>query len=126
MIPAIERGYPQNEIANASYHFQRQVESGERLIVGVNAVQQEDDAPIDVLKIDESAGRAQAEKLALLRRRRDKARVQATLDALRRGAEGSANTMPLILDCVKAYATVGEICDGLRDVLGVWTERAQV
>jgi len=122
MIPAIEHGFPQREIAEASYRFQRQVEAGERIIVGVNAFQQEGEQPIEVLQIDESSGARQGEKLALLRARRDGARVRSSLDALRRAAAGTENTMPFILDAVRAYATLGEICAVLRDVFGTWQE----
>src|SRR5262245_17120096 len=104
MIPAIEAGFPQSEIAAASYRYQREVESGERVIVGVNRFQSEDH-PIDVLQIDETAGRHQEEKLAKLRARRNKTAVSATLDALRLAAEGTENTMPYLLDAVRAYAT---------------------
>ncbi|MGH9672636.1 MAG: acyl-CoA mutase large subunit family protein [Bryobacteraceae bacterium] len=122
MIPAIEQGFPQREIAEASYRFQRQVEVGERIIVGVNAFAQEGEEPIEVLQIDESSARRQSEKLAALRARRDGARVRSSLDALRRAAEGTENTMPYILDAVRAYATLGEICAAMRDVFGTWQE----
>src|ERR1700722_12752098 len=104
MVAAIEAGFPQTEIAAASYRYQKEIESGERTIVGVNKFQS-DDQPIELLHIDESAGRHQEEKLTRLRARRDKERVQKSLDALRRAAEGTENTMPFILDAVKAYAT---------------------
>jgi methylmalonyl-CoA mutase, N-terminal domain len=121
MIPAIEAGFPQTEIAAASYRYQREVEAGERVVVGVNRFQS-DEQSIELLQIDETAGRHQEEKLAALRKRRSQAEVARTLDALRRGAEGSENTMPLILDAVKAYATLGEICDAFRDVFGTYQE----
>jgi methylmalonyl-CoA mutase N-terminal domain/subunit len=125
MIPAIEAGYPQSEIAAASYRYQCEVESGQRTIVGVNKFQSEDQ-PIELLQIGESAGRHQREKLARLRERRDNSRVRKSLDALRRGAEGDGNTMPYILDAVKAYATLGEICDALRGVFGAYQETARL
>jgi methylmalonyl-CoA mutase N-terminal domain/subunit len=121
MIPAIEAGFPQSEIAAASYRYQREVESGERVIVGVNRYQSEDQ-PIELLEIDETAGAHQAGKLAALRRRRDNARVTQTLDALKRAAEGTENTMPRLVDAVRAYATLGEICDALRAVFGGYQE----
>ncbi|MEZ5401751.1 MAG: methylmalonyl-CoA mutase family protein [Bryobacteraceae bacterium] len=126
MIEAIEKSYPQREVADASYRYQRQVEEGERIIVGVNAFVEENEAPIELLQIDETAEARQVEKLAALRKRRDAGAATRSLDALRAGSLGGANTMPLILDCVRAYATVGEICDALRETLGVWTERAAV
>ncbi len=122
MIPAIERNFPQSEIADASYRYQKEVESGDQVIVGVNRFQQEDEPPIELLQIDESAARRQTEKLAALRRRRDADRVRASLDALRRAASGTENTMPRILDAVRAYATLGEICDALKDVFGAYQE----
>jgi methylmalonyl-CoA mutase N-terminal domain/subunit len=125
MIPAIEAGFPQTEIAAASYRYQREVEAGERVIVGVNRFQSEDRG-IDVLRIGEAAARRQEEKLAALRARRDNNGVVEALDALKRVAEGTRNTMPFILDAVRAYATLGEICDALRDVFGAWRETARL
>ena len=87
-------------------------------MVGVNAFQS-DDQPIELLQIDQTAEEHQVKKLAALRARRDNGRVRKTLDALRRAAEGTENTMPFILDAVRAYATLGEICDALREVFGV-------
>ena len=121
MIAAIEAGFPQSEIAAASYRYQREVEAGERVIVGVNRFQS-DEQPIELLQIDETAARHQQEKLAALRTRRDNGGVQKALDALRRAAEGTENTMPYILDAVRAYATLGEICDTLRGVFGTYQE----
>ncbi len=121
MIAAIDAGFPQTEIAQSSYRYQREIEEGERVIVGVNRFQS-DEQPIELLQIGETAGRHQAEKLASLRKRRDTECVRQTLDALRRAAEGSENTMPYILDAVRAYATLGEICDALRSVFGVYQE----
>lgn len=122
MIPAIEQNYPQREIAQASYAYQRAVEAGERIVVGVNAFQSDHDAPIEILQIDETAARKQRERLAALRRRRSSTRVQAALDAVRRAAEGRENTMPYLLDAVRSYATLGEICDALRGVFGTYQE----
>jgi len=124
MIPAIEAGFPQREIAQASYDYQRSVETGERKIVGVNAFVESEERPMELLAIDESAARRQEEKLAALRKRRSQARVDATLDALRRAAAGSENTMPAILDAVRAYATVGEICQALAEVFGGYQEKS--
>jgi len=121
MIAAIEAGFPQKEIAAASYRYQREVETGARTIVGVNRFQSENQ-PIELLQIGESAGRLQEAKLAALRQRRDNHRVRMTLDALSRAAEGTENTMPRILDAVRAYATLGEIMDALRAVFGTYQE----
>jgi len=89
---------------------------------GVNAFVEQNEEPIEVLAIDESSQAHQLEKLAKLKARRDNAKVRECLDALRRAAKGSENTMPFILDSVRAYATVGEICDALREVFGAYTE----
>jgi methylmalonyl-CoA mutase, N-terminal domain len=121
MIAAIEAGFPQKEIASASYRYQREVEQGERIIVGANRFASQDQ-PIELLQIDQSAENLQREKLSALRDRRDNAGVRRTLDALSRAAEGTENTMPYILDAVRAYATVGEICEALRKVFGSYTE----
>jgi len=125
MIAAIEAGFPQTEIASASYRYQREIESGERVIVGVNRFQS-DDQPIELLQIDETSSRQQTAKLAALRARRDNGKVQRTLDGLRRAAEGTENTMPFLLDAVRAYATLGEICDALRGVFGTYQETSHI
>jgi methylmalonyl-CoA mutase N-terminal domain/subunit len=122
MVEAIERGYPQREIAESAYRFQQAVERREKIIVGVNDFVTEDDAPIGILYIDESTAAKQTEKLDRLKAARDAGRVRQALDALKRGAEGEANTMPLLLDAVRAYATIGEMCDALRDVWGEYEE----
>jgi methylmalonyl-CoA mutase N-terminal domain/subunit len=121
MIPAIEAGFPQSEIAAASYRYQREVERGERVIVGANRFQS-DDQQIEILQIDQTAQKSQEEKVVNLRARRNNAAVQKTLDLLSRAAEGTDNTMPYIIDAVRAYATLGEICDTLRRVFGTYTE----
>jgi methylmalonyl-CoA mutase N-terminal domain/subunit len=124
MIPAIEKGFPQSEIAQASFDYQRAVENSERIIVGVNAFTNPAEEPIDLLQIDETAPARQQEKLEALRRRRDNGQVRRALDSLRRAASGSENTMPHIIQAVVSYATLGEICDALRDVFGTWQETA--
>jgi methylmalonyl-CoA mutase N-terminal domain/subunit len=118
MQAAIESGFAQREIQNSAYAYQRAVDSGERAIVGVNAFTTEEEYPLEVLRVDPAVGAAQVKRLEQLRRKRDTEGVRKTLDALRLGAAGDANTMPLILDCVEAQATLGEICDALRDVFG--------
>jgi methylmalonyl-CoA mutase, N-terminal domain len=124
MIPAIERGYPQAEIADASYAYQHSIETGERKIVGVNAFTESTHEQLELLQIDETAQATQTAKLESLRKRRDGAQVERSLDALRSTARSSGNTMPYILDAVRAYATVGEICDAFREVFGTYTERS--
>jgi methylmalonyl-CoA mutase N-terminal domain/subunit len=125
MIAAIEKGFPQSEIANASYAYQRAVEANEKIVVGVNAFQSEDQ-PIELLQIDHTAEEHQEKKLAGLRARRDNGQVRKALDALRRASEGAENTMPFILEAVRAYATLGEICDAFRDVFGSYQETAHI
>jgi methylmalonyl-CoA mutase, N-terminal domain len=126
MIQAIERGYPQSEIANASYEYQHAVEHREKIIVGVNQFTEAEEQPIELLHIDPTAEGRQIERLAEVRRRRSGSEVEKTLGALRRAAEGSENTMPFILDAVRAYATVGEICLALKDVFGAYSETSVI
>ena len=126
MIAAIEKNFPQREIANASYAYQQAVERGEKLIVGVNAFSSDHNEPIQILQIDQNAQVHQAAKLAALRKKRDNGQVRACLDALKRTAEGAGNTMPDILDAVRAYATLGEICDALREIFGSYQETSLV
>jgi len=122
MVAAIEKGYPQREIAESAYKFQQRVEERDKIIVGVNEFVSEQDEPIGILYIDESAAERQLSKLKDLRRTRNNVGVRAALDALKDGARGSANTMPLLIDAVRAYATVGEMCDALREVWGEYEE----
>src|SRR5687767_3875073 len=122
MVAAVEAGFPQREIAEASYRFQQSVEKKEKIIVGVNGYVDANEPPHPILYIDDSASELQIARLAELRQTRDNARVAATLDALREAARGAANTMYPLLDCVRAYATVGEMCDALREVWGEYEE----
>jgi methylmalonyl-CoA mutase N-terminal domain/subunit len=124
MIPAIERGFPQREIAESAYRFQRDVERKRRVIVGVNESASENDGGVPILQIDESAGQQQLANVDRLRRTRNKVVVTRALDRLRKTAAGTDNTMPALLDAVRAYATVGEMCDALRDVWGEYQEQA--
>jgi len=124
MIPAIERGFPQREIAEAAYRYQQAVDRKEKIIVGVNDYVAAEEPPLETLQIDESVARQQRERLAELRRTRDNRRVTQTLKDLEAAARGSKNTMPCILNCVRAYATLGEICDTLRSVFGIYEEVA--
>jgi methylmalonyl-CoA mutase N-terminal domain/subunit len=122
MVAAVEAGFPQREIAEASYRFQQSVEKKEKVIVGVNGYVDANEPPHPILYIDDTASYLQLARLDELRRTRDNARVAATLEALRDAARGAANTMYPLLDCVRAYATVGEMCDALRDVWGEYEE----
>jgi methylmalonyl-CoA mutase, N-terminal domain len=132
MVKSIEHGYPQREIADAAYQYQRAVEAKEKIIVGVNQFTVPEESP-NILYIDESIARQQAAKLKALRARRSSDEVRLRLDALRKAASqnpagdsngniSSANTMPYIIDAVRAYATVGEICQALREVYGTYQE----
>jgi methylmalonyl-CoA mutase N-terminal domain/subunit len=122
MVDAIERGFPQKEIAESAYRFQQAVERREKTIVGVNDFVQENEPPIHILYIDESAAEKQLAKLEQLKKTRNNGDVERALDALRSAARGTANLMPPILDAVRAYATVGEMCDALRQVWGEYEE----
>jgi methylmalonyl-CoA mutase N-terminal domain/subunit len=122
MVEAIEMGYPQKEIAEASYQFQQAVERKEKIIVGVNDFVQENEPPLAILYIDDSAAQTQLARLEQLKHSRDNGAVARTLDALKMTARGTGNTMEPLLECVRAYATVGEMCDALRDVWGEWEE----
>jgi methylmalonyl-CoA mutase, N-terminal domain len=132
MVKAIERGYPQKEIAEASYQYQRAAEAKEKIVVGVNEFAIEEQPP-QILYIDETVAKQQAAKLKALRARRSNQDVKQTLEALKKVASqepksngnvniSPANTMPFIIDAVRAYATVGEICEALRQVYGSYTE----
>jgi methylmalonyl-CoA mutase N-terminal domain/subunit len=122
MVEAIERGFPQKEIAESAYRFQQAVERKEKVIVGVNDYVQTDEAPIEIMYIDESAAGAQLAKLERLQKTRNADAVNRSLDALRAAARTTANLMPPILDAVRAYATVGEMCNALREVWGEYEE----
>ncbi len=117
-VHAIERGFIQAEIEQAAYDYQRALEEQRTIVVGVNRFIQEDEERPALLHVDPEVGKRQAAKLAALRRRRDKERVQQTLTALERGAVGSENLMPLIIAAVEVYATLGEISDAMRSVFG--------
>jgi len=124
MVEAIEAGYPQRELMDAAFAYQQAVEKREKLIVGVNAFEVADEKPIETLYIDDAMAGEQVAAIQRVKDRRDRGAVARTLDALRRGAAATDNTMPLILDCVKAYCTVGEVSDALREVFGTWEEPA--
>ena len=122
MVEAIEEGYPQKEVAEASYRFQEAVERREKVIVGVNDFVQQGEPPMSILYIDDAAAGIQLRRLEELRATRDNDQVRRSLDALAETARGRGNTMYPMLDCVRAYATVGEMCDALRQVWGEWEE----
>ena len=117
-VKAIEQGYIQREIAESSYQYQRQVESGEQIVVGVNKFTIEEPPAKGLLHIDASVAANQVKKLQEMKAARDNVLVRQRLDALRTAAEGSDNLMPYILDCARVYCTEGEICGELRKVFG--------
>jgi len=123
MVPAIERAYPQREIAEASYQYQMAVDRKEKIIVGVNDYVAEE-KPLDILQIDESVAEGQTKRLRKLRAERSNDEVERRLKALRKAAAGSENMMPFIYEAVKAYATLGEVCDAMREVFGIYEEVA--
>ncbi len=122
MVEAIEEGFPQKEIAEASYRFQEAVERREKVIVGVNDFVESDEPAMSILYIDETTAETQLARLEHLRATRDNDRVRRSLDALAETARGRGNTMYPLLECVRAYATVGEMCDALRNVWGEYEE----
>ncbi len=123
VIAAIRKGFIQQEIANSAYRYQREIEDRERTIVGVNDFVVDEQPEVEPLRVSEASRRAQFERLRRLRRARDAKKWKRSLDALRNACEDEdANTMPLILDAVRARATLGEVCDVMREVFGVWEE----
>ncbi|MBS1963379.1 MAG: methylmalonyl-CoA mutase family protein [Bdellovibrionales bacterium] len=123
MIAAVERGFPQAEIANSAYHFQRQLEAKEKVMVGVNKfVEAEEKRKMETLYIDRSIEKRQIEKIAALKKRRNADAVRKALDAVREDAKAGKNMCPTIFAAVKEYATLQEICDTLRGVYGVYSE----
>jgi methylmalonyl-CoA mutase N-terminal domain/subunit len=122
IVAAIEAGFPQREIAEASYRYQQQIDAREKIVVGVNRYTMEEAEPVETLRIDDAVERDQREGLERIKRERDENEVQRRLGLLVEAARGSENTMPRILDAVRAYATVGEICGVLKPVFGEYRE----
>jgi len=120
-VQAVEQGYMQEEIHRAAYETQKAIEKNEEIVVGVNAFRIDHEREPELHRVDPAIGARQAEKLKQLRARRDNDRVQKTLEDLKRAAATDENLMPPILECVKAYATIGEICGVLRNVFGEYT-----
>jgi methylmalonyl-CoA mutase N-terminal domain/subunit len=125
-LRAIETGYVQREIQEAAYRYQRAVETGDAVVVGVNRFQSEEDAPVPTLRIDESVERAQIERVRSVRQRRDPEATRAALIALEDAAHGTENLLPRILHCVESHATVGEISGCLRRAWGEYREAVTV
>jgi methylmalonyl-CoA mutase N-terminal domain/subunit len=123
MVAAIERGYPQREIAEASYRYQVALDKREKIMVGVNDFVS-DEKPLDTLQIDETVAHRQAERLSKLRADRSSEEVTRRLAALRKATQTKDNLMPYIFEAVKSYATLGEICDTMRETFGTYEEVA--
>jgi len=124
IIDAIKQGFPQKEIADAAYHYQRQVDRLEKVVVGVNRYTMEEVNPIPILKIDESVEKKQVRRIQQVRKKRDNKKVKTCLDDLRDTGRGKDNLMPVIIDAVKEYVTLGEICEALKEVLGEYKDPA--
>ena len=122
VIPAIRKGFFQQEIANSAYRYQREVEDRERTIVGVNEFVVDEAPDVEPLRVTQASLRAQVDRLRRLRRSRDSKKHGRALDRLRKACEGDENTMPFILDAIRAQATLGEVCGVMREVFGVWEE----
>jgi methylmalonyl-CoA mutase N-terminal domain/subunit len=122
IIRSVEEQFPQKEIGESAYRFQREVEKGERIVVGVNAFKSEGEAPIELLKIDERVTHEQVERLKQLRAERDNRAVRECLAKVEAAARSTENLMPPVLAAVKAYATLGEISDVFRKVWGQYRE----
>lgn len=122
VLPAIDKGFFQTEISDAAYRYQREIDSQTRKIVGVNAYQENQPVLIPILEMDPQGLQRQLERLTNLRLNRDSGRVGQTLDRLRIASQGSANTMPYLLEAVNAYATLGEIVSVMKDTFGAYTE----
>lgn len=122
MIAAIEKGYPQKEIADAAYHFQKQIEAGEKTIVGVNKYIQDEEIPIELLEIDPKVEKTRKDDLTKVRKERDQKKVDVALSHLKSAAAGTDNMVPFIINAVREYATLQEICDVLRQQWGVYRD----
>jgi methylmalonyl-CoA mutase N-terminal domain/subunit len=122
VLPAIEKGFYQREIANAAYKYQKEIEEKERIIVGVNEYQVDELKEIQILKMDEKGEERQINRLKNLKKNRNNQKVNKNLESLRKAAEGDKNLMYYILDCIHSYATLGETCQVLRDVFGEYKE----
>ena len=120
-VAAIEQGFIQKEIADSAYHYQKDIESTQKIIVGVNKFTTKDQHKVDLMTINDSIRKVQSEKLAMLKKNRNNEKVQSCLNALKVAAKGTDNLMPFILAAVEEYATLGEISDVLREVFGEYT-----
>jgi methylmalonyl-CoA mutase N-terminal domain/subunit len=125
MVAAIKQGYPQREVADAAFHFQRLVDAGKKRIVGLNAYRSQEETPIPLLKIDDRVEKQQVARTKEVRRKRDAKKARACLSALKEGSlTPKVNLMPLLVDAAREYVTLGEMCDTLRETMGVYTDPA--
>lgn len=122
VIPAIEKGFFQSEIADAAYRYQREIDDGTRKIVGVNAYDEHKPLTVPILEMDPNGYKRQINRLSEIRKTRDNGRVGQAMDQLRIALQGTENTMPHLMDCVRAYATLGEIIQVMKEVLGIYEE----
>jgi methylmalonyl-CoA mutase N-terminal domain/subunit len=125
MVHAVEAGYPQREIARSAYELERQINAGERVVVGLNRYRRDEPDKIPTLRVDEGVERAQVENLRRVKAARSQSEVDSALTRVRRAAESSANLVPEIVVAAKAHATLQEICDVLRGVFGVHRDRGE-
>ena len=123
-VAAIEQGFQKAEIERSAYQVARQIDAGERVVVGVNRFQLEEEEPYEPLQVDPAIEVTQAARLAALRASRDRAAVEAALDKIRAVARSTGNVLVPMKDALRLRATVGEVCDALRDVWGVYRPRA--
>jgi methylmalonyl-CoA mutase N-terminal domain/subunit len=126
VIPAIEKGFFQSEIADAAYRYQREIDNGTRKIVGVNAYNEEKPLAVPILEMDPNGYKRQMDRLAELRKMRDSGRLGQAMDKLRIALQGTENTMPHLMECVHAYATLGEIIQVMKEVFGVYEEPTMI
>jgi len=126
VIPAIEKGFFQSEISDAAYRYQREIDNGTRKIVGVNAYNEEKPLTVPILEMDPNGYKRQMDRLAELRKTRDNGHVGQTMDKLRIALQGTENTMPYLMDCVHAYATLGEIIQVMKEVFGIYEEPTMI
>ena len=117
-VAAIEKGYVQKEIVESAYKHQKEVENKEKIVVGVNEFTVKEEAPIEILRVDPEVEKKQTERLNAIKKKRNNEKVKHALKRLHHCAEGNENLVPPILEAVKEYATLGEICDVFREVFG--------
>jgi len=125
-LEAIKKGFIQTEIMRSAYNYQKAVDSGEQVVVGVNMFATEDKPTLKLLEIDEEIEKKQLKRLSKLKRERDNKRVSQVLDKVRQVAEGDQNIMPVLIEAVKAYATVGEITDALREAVKAYATVGEI